>query len=209
MEFIEKQNNYNVLLNFVVLGDYFVGKTILSKRVKIINKKLSLLPLKYKSTISPDFDAIYVKINDKIIHINLWDCDADVDIPRMGIVFPSNSDAFLILYDAQSRKSFEKAIKIYKYIKEYINRNKGAIYILVRSKYELNKIEQDNGNNFVSDEEALEFVEKNNIIFCHISSLQQHESGRKELFSLILKRLFRERTYKQMEKFIFININKK
>ena len=186
MDFIEKSNNYNKFLNFVILGDTFVGKTILSKRIKIINKNLSLLPLEYRRAISPDFEDCYIKMKDKIIRISFWDCDADVDIPRMGIGFPSRSEAFLILYDALSRKSFEKAMKIYKYISICISREK-AIYILVRSKYELNKDKQGNENIFVSDEEALEFAEENNIFFCHISSFEQHESGIKELFSLILK----------------------
>ena len=113
-----------------------------------------------------------------------------MDISRFGRLFPSRSDAFLILYDALSRKTFEKAIKIYKHIKDCNFGKEGTVFILIRSKYELNKTVQNNFKDFISDEEVLKFAEKNNLFFSHISSFEQHESGIKELFSLILKRLF-------------------
>ena len=60
---------------------------------------------------------------------------------------------------------------------------------MVRNKYD-KKIDEDNiHNDIVSDEEALEFAEENNIIFSHISSVIKNETGIKRLFELILDKI--------------------
>ena len=166
MEFIEKQKNCDFRLNFIILGDFFVGKTILSHRINLINKSISLLPLKYRSTIGSEFIDCSIKIKNKIININVWDCVTD-DNYCFGFKYKSN--IYFLLYDAFNRKSFENTIKLYdELIYHYNNKiypiNKSKpIYVLIRSKYDLNLKSEDNFNNYVSDEEALEFTEKNNV----------------------------------------------
>ena len=64
--------------------------------------------------------------------------------------------------------------------------------MLIRSKYDLNIKSEDNFNNFISDEEALEFTEKNNLLFFHISSFEKNESWIKELFSLSLEKYIKK-----------------
>ena len=191
MEFIKKQKNCDFRLNIVILGDYFIGKTILSQRINIINKNISLLPLKYKTTIASDFIDCSIKIENKIININVWDCATDDDY---CFFFKYKSDIYFFLYDAFARKSFEEAKKLYnKLIYHYNNNiypvNKAKqVYILIRSKYDLNLKSEDNFNNFISDEEALKFAEKNNLLFFHISSFEKNEPGIKELFFFGLKK---------------------
>ena len=59
---------------------------------------------------------------------------------------------------------------------------------LIRVKYDLN-IKSDNNENidFVSDEEAMEYSDKNNMIFLHISSFEKYDNGIENLLNLILK----------------------
>ena len=68
-----------------------------------------------------------------------------------------------------------------------------AICILVRIKYDLGMNEDNRMNDFVSDEEALEFADKNNIKFAHVSSIEKYGDGIKELFSLILNQILEKR----------------
>ena len=191
MEFIEKQKNCDFRQNIVILGDFFVGKTILSQRVNLINKNISLLPLKYRTTISSDFIDCSIKMKNKLININVWDCATD---DNYGFNFKYKSDIYFLLYDAFIRKSFEKAIKLYDELIYHYNNNiypinkAKPIYVLIMSKYDFNLKSEDNFNNFVSDEEALKFTEKNNLLFFHISSFEKNEPGIKELFSMALKK---------------------
>ena len=71
--------------------------------------------------------------------------------------------------------------------KKCLNDNKKQIYFLIRSKYELNLNSQN--DEIVSDEEALEFADKNNLIFAHISSFENYGNGIDNLFDLILKEI--------------------
>ena len=59
---------------------------------------------------------------------------------------------------------------------------------LIRVKYDLN-IKSDNNENidFVSDEEAMEYADKNNMIFLHISSFEKNDKGFENLLNLITK----------------------
>ena len=68
---------------------------------------------------------------------------------------------------------------------KYLNTNKKQICFLIRSKYDLNlNLEK---NEIVSDEEALEFADKNNFIFTHISSFEKYGNGIDNLFDIIFK----------------------
>ena len=73
----------------------------------------------------------------------------------------------LIFYNANNKKSFE-------YAKQLCceKKNNNNIIILIRSKYDIN-ITVKNGE-FVSDEEALEFADKNNIFFLNLSNSEKH-----------------------------------
>ena len=71
--------------------------------------------------------------------------------------------------------------------------NKKAIYIFVRIKYDLGMNKDNRMNDFVSDEEALEFADKNNIKFAHVSSVEKYGNGIKEFFSLVLNQILEKR----------------
>ena len=86
----------------------------------------------------------------------------------------------LIIYD--SSYTFEEAKKFYNGIIDvYRELNiEDPISILVRYNYEL-----DSNDKYVSDEEALEFTDKNNLYFAHIGCTEKYESGIKELMNTI------------------------
>ena len=54
-------------------------------------------------------------------------------------------------------------------------RFKNKIFVLIRNKYDITKEE-------ISDEEAIEFEDSNNMLFFHLSLHEKNETGIKELF---------------------------
>ena len=75
------------------------------------------------------------------------------------------------------------------YFKDIItesNTKLNPIYILVRRKYE-NILNTKEKKDIVSDEEALEYADKNNMHFFHIAINEKYETGINELFEFALK----------------------
>ncbi len=74
--------------------------------------------------------------------------------------------------------------------------SKKQIIILVRNKYDLEISKESKINDFVSDEETLEFADKNNIKFAHVSSIDKYENGIKELLALVLNQILMNKKIK-------------
>ena len=129
-------------------------------------------------------------MNNKIIKILFWDSIGYEDGKNLiGGRFNGYYKAYLISYDAFNRNSFNNGIKFYEELKSMNNKLNKALYILVRIKYDLGINKESKSNDFVSDEEALEFADKNNIKFFHVSSLEKYGNGFKELFTFILSQI--------------------
>ena len=58
--------------------------------------------------------------------------------------------------------------------KENIDKNTKCV--LIRSRYD-ECLETNNNKNFVSDEEALEFADLNNLYFAHLSNFEKNENA--------------------------------
>ena len=77
-------------------------------------------------------------------------------------------------------ESLEKAKS---YIYEIKEESRNPILVLINTKYDL-YLDSTKNENFVTDEEALEFADKHNILFFHISNFEKYETGIKELLTL-------------------------
>ena len=69
------------------------------------------------------------------------------------------------------------------YIENDIQEN--PILILIRYNYQKH-FNSNEKKDLISDEEALEYADKNNIYFTHISSIEKNETGIKELLYTVL-----------------------
>ena len=134
-------------------------------------------------TIGFQFITKNIKVNNKIIKVQIWDCSGDEVYKDLIRQFYKNTKAFLILYDYNDRNSFEKA-KFY--IHDVEMNQKDKLYFLIRIRYELKSKEN---NDFVSDEEALEFAYEKDAYFFHISIFEKYETGIYELFKLLIEKL--------------------
>ena len=184
MEFIEERNDYDFLFKFMILGRSYTGKTYLTNRIyfykdysKFIDCQKDIL-----STIGFDFKLFYIKYKNSLIKIQFWDTTEGVQFENN--FFMRGCHSFILCYDAYDRDSFNYIKNKYSEIK---NEHNNAICALIRNKYDI-KANKDN-KNIVSDEEALEFADANNIIFRHISSNEKSENGIIKLFELILDKI--------------------
>ena len=200
MEFVENLDNYEFLFKYIIVGTTNIGKTYLFERIKLNNNYFEFknLQKEIEPTIAVDFKIFCLKYKKKTIKIQFWDSTGNRQrFQNHATRYIRGCSAILICYDAYNRNSFNDAITLYNELKSVYNY---SIFVLIRNKYDL-KINQENNDNdidndYVPDEEALEFADKNNIIFTHASSFEKYETGIKELLSFIsikyLERLISE-----------------
>ena len=171
-------------LKIVFLGKAEIGKTILYKKIELYNdyKQFKILNKTYIPTYGYDFMIIGKKFNGKTYKLQIFDFSGQERFKTILYGHYKNASFILIFYDALDKDSFEEAKKYCKKAKEM---NQNAIYFLIRNKYDLSL--NPKKNKIVSDEEALEFADKNNLIFTHISSFENYGNGIDNLFDLILK----------------------
>ena len=140
----------------LLIGKGKIGKTIFNYR---LSKEYSEFKEKSKNDLGlcpPLFLSCWIKLtmNDKRIEYHILESSVQFR-------FHFNSDIFIIFYDSSDRNSFIRSQLLY-------NKNKltkyDSIFVLLSSKYDANK-KSVNSKNVVSDEEALDYADKNNIFF--------------------------------------------
>ena len=186
MEFIEGLGEYNCLYKFAIYGKSKTGKTHLANRLKLYNDYSKFIDNKEKirPTIGVDISILCIRYKNKTIKIQLWDTSGAPIYENIITSYFRGTQAIILCYDAYERDSFN-------YIKNKISliqqTNNKAICVLIRNKYD-SKINENNVN-IVSDEEVLEFADKNNLFFQHISCFEKNGNGIINLIELILDKI--------------------
>ena len=178
--------DFDYSFKIMLLGKSSIGKTIFISRFKTINyfEFKKNITSDYQETVGFNFPIMDVKVNNKIIRLQIWDCCGNELYSSLIKWFYKNSKAFLIFYDFNDRNSFERVKLYFNDIDSTMNTQ--SEFFLIRIKYELKYKEK---NDFVSDEEALEYVHEKNAYFCHISIFEKYETGIYELIKLLIEKL--------------------
>ena len=142
----EKFSKDLISYKIIFIGRYGVGKTSIIH--KLMNKKFDK---EYEPTMSIDIKNIQVKINDKIIQINIWDsCGNDKFALNTPNLFKNVSIAIMV-YAINDIKSYEELKIWYNMVKEY---SLDSIIFLIGNKNDLEK------ERIVKIEDAEEFRNK-------------------------------------------------
>ena len=120
----------------------------------------NILRKNIRQTIGIDFKILKIKYKNTIIKLQLWDPSGAYLYERLISAYYRGCNAFLLCYDAYNKDSFNYIKNKYFEVK---NEWKYAVFALIRNKYDM-KTNKDN-KDIVLDEEALEFVDNNDIIF--------------------------------------------
>ena len=173
-----------IYTKIIIAGGVNVGKTLFMKRINIIKKGEEFNIENFdKNYIGRDFILLDFEIKDKLYKVQFWDVSGQDRWEDTVYYIARGAGAILLFYDSCNRDSFLKAKKLYTNLyKSYPK----SIYALVRSKYDL-ALKEEN-NDIVSDEEALEFANNNNIIFAHLSNFEKYETGTNELLREIFSK---------------------
>ena len=156
-EIINVPKDYQYEMNFkiIVIGDSGVGKTC------ITNKAISDdFTNQYNITIGMEIFSLFLKLDNKIIKLNIWDTCGQEIYRSLITNFYRNSSLAILVYSIDNKKSFQD---IDLWIKELkVNNSPDTKLILVGNKADLEEnreVQYVEGKKFAENYEFLDFFE--------------------------------------------------
>ena len=113
----------------VIIGDCKVGKTTLIQSIMGND-----FDEEYKSTIGIDFFSFFIKINNKILQLKIWDMSGDAKFNSLADQFLLNSSLVIVIYDITNIESFQH---IDSWLQEIKENSPSSEVILVGNKTDL------------------------------------------------------------------------
>ena len=174
------------ILKVSLIGIYNSGKSTFVDRINSNNnfKNYKQSIKTYTPTAGAKLARIFVMLRGKLYRLDIWDCAGQENFFAMIKHFIRNSHINLYFYDPFNIKSFENIKRTLQIIKE-LNNKELCSQILIKSKCDLNETKYI--NIMISDEEALEFADKNNLLFRNLSNLEKYGSGIEEIIEDCIK----------------------
>ena len=179
-EILQEENIYETNLNFkvIVIGEAGVGKSSLSKRaIKNIFEDT------YNATIGFDFFSFFLKINDKIIQLQIWDTCGQEIYRSLITQYYKNASLAIIVYSINNRNSFDNIDFWLKEIRKYSNPDVKVFVIG-------NKIDLENERKI--DKEEAELYCKKNKIYLFFESSAKISINTQEIFIEASKILYKD-----------------
>jgi len=149
---------YDYLLKIIFVGDANVGKTALTERLT-----KNEFHEYYNSTIGVDFSTITLDINDNTIKTHIWDTAGQECFSSIISAYYRGVAGAVIVFDVNRRESFRKCMFWLNQIKGNGETGHQPIMMLIGNKI-------DRSIREVPYEEALNFAEKNNMIYRETSA---------------------------------------
>ena len=156
--FGSQDDNYDVKLKIMVIGESKTGKTSLISRY--CNNEFS--GGAYLSTIGIDFQIKDLNIKKKKIRVQIWDTAGQERYRNIAKNYFQSSDGFIIVYDISDTESFEKLDYWIEQIKT--NAQECIKMILFGNKCDLINERK------ISREEGEEYAKNKNIKFFEVSA---------------------------------------
>ena len=146
---------YDLSFKLIVIGDSGVGKSCLTNRATT-----NLFEDTYSATVGFEFVSFNVKINEKVIKLQIWDTCGQELYRSLITNFYRNSSLAIIVYAINSKDSFEN---IEMWLRELrTHSNPDAKVFLIGNKIDLEnerKITREQGENFAKTNKLHLFLE--------------------------------------------------
>ena len=130
-----EEEYYDLKIRLMLIGDSNVGKTSIIKRY--CNNQFSP---SYISTVGIDFETKYLRLNGKIINLQIWDTAGQERYKVLAKNYYKNSDGFIIVYDITYKKSFNNVANWITQIKDSASENVKCV--LLGNKCDLEELRQ-------------------------------------------------------------------
>ena len=151
----EDQTNFDLSFKIIVIGDSGVGKSCLTN-----NAVKNIFDDAYNATVGFEFFTFNVKINDKIIKLQIWDTCGQELYRSLITNFYRNSSLAIMVYAINSKESFED---IEMWLRELrTHSNPDAKVFLIGNKIDLEPqrvIKKEQGEQFCKDNKLNLFME--------------------------------------------------
>ena len=188
MEIINDDEEINKLLensNFQIIkvcliGIDNTGKTSLLDRI-VYKKNFKYFKESIQgkiSSISGQYHELFVKYKDKLFKLELLDIPGQLIYFSLIEDFYQDIDVILNFYDPFKKESFDYIKRCFQSISE-LNNPSLCTYIIIKNKNDLNETKDQ--KIMISDEEILEYADKNNLSFRNLSNLEKYSSGIEEI----------------------------
>ena len=156
---MSNNDNYDLILKLVLIGDSGVGKTNILSRYN--NNEFSLAT---QPTVGVEFGNKIIKKENKSIKLQLWDTAGQERYKAITNAFYKGSKGAFVVYDITRKSSF---LNIDKWIGELkTNGSEDILIILVGNKSDLEDKRE------VSTEDGEKKAKQYGIAFCETSALQ-------------------------------------
>ena len=171
-------NKYDYSFKMIVVGDAGVGKSCLTSKAS-----KGIFEETYAATIGFEFLAFNVKINDKVVNLQIWDTCGQEIYRSLISSFYKNSSLAMMVYAINNKESFTHIESWLKEVK--LQSNPDVKIFLIGNKSDLEEERK------VSKEEANIFKEENGINFFSETSAKSGINA-KEVFIEAAKLLYSE-----------------
>ena len=155
----DDDKKYDYIFKLILIGSSGVGKTSILQRYiqKIFNDD-------YTCTIGVDFFMKSMKIDDKLIKLQLWDTAGTEKFKSITTGYYRGANAAFIVFDLTSRKSFESVSEWIENYYKYSNPDYERHVILIGNKSDLKN------ERIITENEIDDFVKLNKIKYFETSA---------------------------------------
>lgn len=146
---------YDMTFKLIVIGDAFVGKSCLtSKGTK------NSFDTNYSATVGFEFLHTNIKINDKVVKLQIWDTCGQEVYRSLITNFYRNSGLAIMVYSIDNYESFENIDQWLKELKTFSNPDIKLFLIGNKADLEqVRKVDKEQGETFQKDHNIDYFTE--------------------------------------------------
>ena len=179
---MNNNDNYDLILKLVLIGDSGVGKTNILSRY--INNEFSLAT---QSTVGVEFGSKIIKKNGKVIKLQIWDTAGQERYKSITSAYYKGSRGAFVVYDITRKTTYDN---IDKWIGELkTNGSEDVLIMLVGNKSDLEDKRE------VITEEVEKKAQEQKLAFCETSALngKNVEYAFENLINEILKKVEKDK----------------
>ena len=212
-DYLDDINEIDAEYKLILVGDSTIGKTSFFKRITS-----GIFPEKNVSTIGFDNKMLEFEIMTKEeekevkkrISINLTDTAGQERYFSITQSYFKGSNGVFLIYSITDQKSFKNLSKWLSTARNKIGNYENNRYLVFLMGTKLDLVEQDENLREVSEQEAIDFCEKNDIIwYGEVSSKNISKEDLEEMLAKISKQLYEKIGFNKFTRNTSISLDKK
>ena len=178
--YLKNSNSNFQKIKVCLIGIDNTGKTSFLDRINFRDSfKFYKESIKGKiPSVGATYIPILVKYKGKLFELEFWDTAGQLRFFALSKIFFKDAHIILNFYNPFKKESFEYIKNSFQNVKES-NRQYLCKYIIIKNKCDLN--ETKDKKIMISDEDILEYADKNSLSFRNLSNLEKYGSGIEEI----------------------------